>query len=71
MTRLKVIRKQPVPRAVPDFTVPDDIHARRRIAMLLAAGLPLPTVAVLFGLREHELRFTSVDELAGDEESTS
>jgi hypothetical protein len=39
-------------KAAPDFTVKHCIAARRRIAAMLAAGLPLPTVAVLFGLQD-------------------
>jgi tetrahydromethanopterin S-methyltransferase subunit E len=36
---------------------------------MLASGIPLPTVAVLFGLREQELQFSSGDEFAGAERS--
>ncbi len=39
----------------PDFTTVDSAAARSRIAQMLTAGLPLPTVANLFGLHECDL----------------
>jgi hypothetical protein len=69
LIRLPQGRPPPAPRIAPDFTSSRSIEARRRIAMLLAAGLPLPTVTALFGLTESEFQLTP-DELV-DEESTS
>jgi hypothetical protein len=68
-------RKRITPRpaaqrsSAPDFTAINCVHARRRIAAMLAAGLPASTVTALFGLRESELQFASADELAADEPS--
>ncbi len=44
--------RRPSTTIAPDFTVSHSMAARRRVAAMLAAGLPLPTVAVLFGLPE-------------------
>ncbi|HEY3658935.1 MAG TPA: hypothetical protein VGL34_28530 [Steroidobacteraceae bacterium] len=56
--------------SAPDFTAGNCIHARRRIAAMLAAGLPVSTVTGLFGLQETEFQFAADDELAGGQEST-
>jgi hypothetical protein len=44
------ITRRPSTDTAPDFTHAHCIAARRRVAGMLAAGLPLPTVAALFGL---------------------
>jgi len=41
----------------PDFTAPSSIRARRRIAEMLTAGLPLPQIESLYGYAENEFRF--------------
>lgn len=49
---IATIARRPPTIIAPDFTVKHCIAALRRIAAMLAAGLPLPTVAVLFGLQD-------------------
>lgn len=51
MSTVTTIARSPAP----DFTSPQSIEARRRIAAMRAAGLAAGTVAVLFGLSESEL----------------
>lgn len=52
-----MICQSPRENTSPDFTMPADFGARRRVAGMLVAGLPLPTVAALFGIGEGELTF--------------
>lgn len=49
--------------SVPDFTAHACIHARRRIAAMLAAGLPTQNLEILFGL--DELQFAADDDVGG------
>jgi hypothetical protein len=49
---IPTIARRPPTNTAPDFTRPHCTAAHRRIAAMLPAGLPLPTIAALFGLQD-------------------